>query len=185
MKKIFVILIIIIFIIGCMGKDGDDGNAYLKIKLYSGVTSYWDNNPSIPYGFSESTFYHCSPGTFNYEYDLDDGTYWYGTYTLTIEHGTDGEIFWKDGDDGRDKYYTLKCYFSGPDFDVEYGYWGKDCKLNSKGVITLKNVKNNDFVEVVKKIDNYKFSLIGIKDIRKQYPSNIPKTSEQVNEMEY
>ena len=76
---------------------------------------HWDNNPGIPYGFIEGVYYQCSPGTYNYDYE-DDYAYYWGTYTLTIEYGEDGEMFWVDGDDGDDSYFTLNCnsdYYRG------------------------------------------------------------------------
>jgi len=64
-------------------------------------------------------YYICSPGTYDYQYE-DDYYYYYGTYTLTIEYGEDGGMFWVKGDDADDSFFTLYC-----DSDVYKGERGE------------------------------------------------------------
>ena len=132
-KKILLTIfcIILLFIISACGQKGNDGDILLKIKLYYSTAGYWDNNSSIPYGFSQSTFYDSNSGSYNFEYwwidDIGNEVDWTGTYTLTADEGEEGGLF-ADGEDGVDKYYTLNCYAAGPSLDVEYGgpmNWGR------------------------------------------------------------
>lgn len=123
MKKWKYLMLIVtgIILFSSCGKDGLDGTSYIAINdsQYSDefCTSYWDDNPSIPYGISWGTYYQSSPGTYDYEYDVSyynsyTETWWdetvTGTYTLTENKGEKGGLF-KNGVDGSDKYYDFYC----------------------------------------------------------------------------
>ncbi len=113
------LLLTVLMMFGCKGKNGLDGKIFLKIWLVN-CTSYWDNNPGIPFGFNSSTFYLCNPGTFDYEYYTTDDWHWWGTYTVVAEEGEEGGWF-VNGDDGADRYYTLTCTSSGPSLTFTLG----------------------------------------------------------------
>ena len=124
MKKALLVIVFIsaILFTGC-GEKGPDGEVYLRITLDSYVYSYWDNNSSIPYGFSESNYYNTPPGTYSYDYEADhNGWYYYhwGTYSLRAEEGEEPNLF-TDGDAGEDNNYILDCDWNGADLDLGYG----------------------------------------------------------------
>lgn len=106
------LLLAVVMIFGC-GKDGKDGEAYLRITWLYTPFSYWDDNSDIPYGFQNGVYYNTDPGTFNFRYTDWQGTTWTGTYKISINKGTKGELF-SDGKDGADKYFTLQCFSIGP-----------------------------------------------------------------------
>jgi len=161
-KYCYIFFIIILFILTSCGKDGKDGDVYLKITLHYPVDSYWDNNPSIPYGFNQYTFYHCSPGTYSYEYSWYDSYgyewIWYGTYELVVDKGEKGG-FLVDGEDGNDKYYNFHCYSSGPFIDTDYSGKGNGKQLNYPQI----NPNNDEYILIEKSVGNTKMILEAFK----------------------
>ena len=114
-KLIFVLVLLLISMMGLTGcgDDGDDGNSYTAIDWVYAPISYWDDNPGIPYGFNRGEYYLTQAGTYNFEYIAWDGSGYIGTYTITIDEGEDGNLFF-DGDDGEDWYFTFWLYSWGP-----------------------------------------------------------------------
>ena len=104
--------------VGC-GRDGDDGDAYIALNWVYAPNYYWDNNPAIPIVFYRGAYYRSSPGAYDFGYEAYEGSQWVGTYTIAIDKGEDGGLF-TDGDDGRDRYFTLWLYSSGPSLNEDY-----------------------------------------------------------------
>jgi hypothetical protein len=150
MKKIIVLLLLIIaagiLFNGC-GKDGKDGLSYLNIDWVFAPISYWDNNAGIPDVFFKSQDYRCNPGTYDFEYTAWDYTYYFGTYTLTINMGEKGG-FITDGKDGADKFFALWLYSTGPEL-VEGQVWiqAEFDKGIQKGMVESKvnKIEKSDF----------------------------------------
>jgi hypothetical protein len=116
-KLIFVLVLLLISMMGLTGcgDDGDDGDSYLELDWVSAPISYWDDNPGIPFGFSRGVYYLTGAGTYNFDYVAWDGSGYIGTYTITVDEGEDGGVFWfADGDDGDDWYFTMWLLSSGP-----------------------------------------------------------------------
>lgn len=115
--KFLFLLFIIVFLFSC-GKDGKEGEVFIRIINGSSVcpiTSYTDNNPSIPDQFYLNTYYKCNKGSYSYAF-IACQEYWRGSYTITAEAGEDGG-FLSDGNNGKTKKYTLQCWgYSEPDF---------------------------------------------------------------------
>jgi len=105
-------LAIALLLMGCMGSNGRDGQVYLRLRLID-VTSYWDDNEAIPYGFSTEVYYTSRAGNYEFEYQCTDGTEWEGTYRLRRNLGELGG-FMRNGADGLDRYYTFTCRIEGP-----------------------------------------------------------------------
>ncbi len=138
MKRFFLVLIslcsIVLLLSGC-GDDGADGSVSIQLNHVDQPLSYWDNNPGIPNSFYYKTFYRCSPGTYNFEYtDWDEGE-WSGTYTLTVNKGKKHSGF-SDGDDGKDKFYTLNLFSIGPSISYTESAYKKELALVKKRGIT-------------------------------------------------
>ena len=101
------------------GPHGDDGRAYFAIDYdFNPPYSYWDNNPSMPNNPFFGEYYRTMDGTYNFEYFINPYDYWYGTYTIHINRGEDGQPFGVAGADGADTYLMLICnddgfYFEG------------------------------------------------------------------------
>lgn len=144
------IVLIALLCIGCMGKDGSPGKTYLKVQLYN-CSRYWDNNPGIPYGFSEYTFYFCTAGSYSFEYDTYDGWEWTGTYALAAEPGEPGQ-FMGNGKDGADRYYTLQCRSSGPSFTYYTGKSGTEKRIQPTH-------EDEDSVEIIHSDGVWRFHL--------------------------
>ena len=62
-----------------------------------------------------NVYVQTEPGTYYFEYVSWDDSYWYGTYTIYINEGEAGGLFY-DGLDGSDIYFELVCYSFGPSF---------------------------------------------------------------------
>jgi len=96
------------------GDHGRDGKAYFGIDYDTFEPySYWDNNPSLPYSPWYGEMYRSNPGTYNFEYFINQDEYWYGTYTLRINHGQPGQANNIPGLDGTDTYLLLICNRNG------------------------------------------------------------------------
>ncbi|MBT3232589.1 MAG: hypothetical protein HN356_07215 [Calditrichaeota bacterium] len=120
MKRILLMSLFLIglfFLNGCPGSDGEDGRAYMSISFSdTQPLSYWDNNPSMPYGLRYGRSYLSEPGIFDFEYFVTEDQSWAGTYEIYIEEGEKGHDFFVDGDDGWDIYLTLLRDPDGPTF---------------------------------------------------------------------
>lgn len=113
-KSIAVLLLSVLALVGC-GDDGRDGSAYLAFDWVATPVSYTDDNPRVPSTIFAGVYYLCIPGTYLFLYEAWDNSIWAGTYTLAINQGEDGGLFfWSDGDDGRDNYFELGLYSIGP-----------------------------------------------------------------------
>lgn len=156
MKRISLVLLpllIALLLLGCMGRDGKDGKVYLKIRLLD-CNRYWDNNPSIPYGFSTEVYYSSSAGYYNFEFSCTDGSEWTGNYSLSKNYGESGGFLY-NGDNGRDRFYTLTCSFAGP--SLTYYEDGK-----YKQVIPLS--KDEESLEIIHEDGAYKIHINAIKN---------------------
>ncbi|MFT5337144.1 MAG: hypothetical protein ACI9YL_001146 [Luteibaculaceae bacterium] len=97
------------------GPDGRDGDAYFGIDyVYEPPLAYWDENLSIPDNPRIGDYYYSYPGTFYFEYFLDEDDYWYGEYSIFIEFGSAGMENGRPGYDGRDTHLMMV-------FDPDFG----------------------------------------------------------------
>lgn len=120
MKKHYLIYLFILFLFSC-GKDGSDGIAYLSFTWDLYVDSYSDNCSDVPSTIYEGEDYRVKPGKYSFEYYCSDGDgnnwSYEGNFTININEGEEGGFF-KDGDDGKDNYYTLNLSGSGSSFNL-------------------------------------------------------------------
>jgi len=140
MKKIAVLIVVcvgLLMLTGC-GKNGRDGNVFLQLDYAILPLAYADNNSDIPSSFSYNVYYECYAGTYSFHYTAWDGSTWNGTYTLSINYGQQGTLF-SDGADGRDTYYTLFLYASGPSFSYQ-----KTLVQNERALVKQRGVVLND-----------------------------------------
>ncbi|MCB5228493.1 MAG: hypothetical protein GX122_07560 [Candidatus Cloacimonetes bacterium] len=154
MKKIKLIIGLILIgmlLFGCIGLDGTDGRIYLRIDLIDCVR-YWDNNDSIPFGFSVNSYYRCFPGSYSFEYETTSGREWSGTYTVTSEKGSPGGFMY-DGEDGRDRFYTLACHPNGP--SLTYYHQRND----GMGKTIQPQIADEDNIEIIHSDGIYRFHL--------------------------
>lgn len=137
MKKLLFIAILFGLLFGGCGKDGIDGKAYIAFDWDWYVDYYWDNNPDVPTTINRNTNYNSNPGSFSFEYDCSDGagSYWYytGTYSISINNGTEASTF-RDGDDGSDRYY--KFLLNGNGYNLSYTDKSAEMKKNSNSALT-------------------------------------------------
>mgnify|MGYP006928220116 CR=1 FL=1 len=96
------------------GPDGKDGRAYFGIDYdWNPPYSYWDNNVNVPDNPFFGEHYRTHPGTFEFEYFLNEYDYWYGTYSMWVIHGEHGQPYNQPGADGADNYLLLICNENG------------------------------------------------------------------------
>jgi len=101
MKSLWLVLAMLL-LIGCTGDNGNDGPVYARYSINSAVTRYWDNcSAALSYSYSQT-----SAGTYSFDFDRGSYTY-YGTFTLIANPGEKGGPFYKKGDDGAPRYYTI------------------------------------------------------------------------------
>lgn len=146
MKKIAVLVLACagLFMLAGCGKDGKDGNVFLQLDYATMPLAYSDNNSDIPYSFNYNVYYECYAGTYSFHYTAWDGSMWNGTYTLTINYGQQGNLF-SDGADGRDKFYTLFLYSSGPSFSFQKRLQQDELALaKQRGVVTDDKNSNSE-----------------------------------------
>lgn len=131
--KVFLAIAIVTMFSSCdlfMGQDGQDGEAYIAYSWVVGPILFRTNDPA--FGDDEyivnGQYRTVVPGTYQYEYIAWDDSYWWGEYTVYIEEGEPGLLFY-DGFDGEDLYFELACYSFGPSFYV----WDEDFAYLSKG----------------------------------------------------
>jgi hypothetical protein len=122
MKKSLVIvalamaLVLAMSFTGCSALKGNDGLVYGDIWWSSSYTLYTSGLAStggFPSTITKSVDYEITPGSYYFYYDLYDGYYYSGwwtvTYTVTANAGS--YIL----QDGEDKYFEINCYWStGP-----------------------------------------------------------------------
>ncbi|MCC7331514.1 MAG: hypothetical protein IT232_02800 [Flavobacteriales bacterium] len=120
-KLLFISLIFIglsltscIVVDSCPGPNGRDGYAYFGVDYDRfPIYSYWDNNNSIPHNPIIGQYYLSGPGTFQFEYFINEHEYWYGTYQIWINRGGPGRPDGIPGFDGADTYLFLVCNPNG------------------------------------------------------------------------
>ena len=122
MKKLFFtsVFISIFFLSSCIvvdnspGPQGRDGLAYFGVDYdYQPPYSYWDNNKSIPYNPVFGEYYRSYPGTYRFEYFINEFDYWYGTYQIWVNRGGPGGSNGRPGYDGVDNYLMMICNPNG------------------------------------------------------------------------
>ena len=103
-----------LLLLGC-GSDGKPGDVFIAINWIGLPMYYNDTNPSVPQTFYAGTYYPAVEGTFTFVYQAWDGSNWSGSYTISADPGEDGGFFpWSDGEDGKDRYFTLWLLSDGP-----------------------------------------------------------------------
>jgi len=116
LRSVYFVLVISLVLSACTGRSGADGNVYLSINWQDMPKSYNDNNAGIPFGFEQGLFYKCQPGRYNFEYTATNDFVYNGKYKLEAAQGEDGQVLWKDGENGPDTFYTLWLNQDGPQF---------------------------------------------------------------------
>ncbi len=101
---------------GCFFVDGDDGLAYVRIDWPADSILYYDfTNTQFPSNWNHNVYYEHAPGSYQFDYMLEDYYYYYGPwtvrYTVTINEGE--RSLWGPVD-GEDAYATIYCGKSGP-----------------------------------------------------------------------
>lgn len=105
------------------GPNGRDGKAFFGVDYdYHEPYSYWDNNPSLPNQIWYGELYRSNPGTYDFEYFINQDEYWYGTYSLRINLGEPGQPYNQAGLDGENTNLLLICNENG----FYYDRW-EDC----------------------------------------------------------
>lgn len=182
MKKLFLLAAVAIGALTSCSEDGKDGKYYIRVCNVASVSSYWDNNPCVPYGLTYYTYYGpCSgTGSYSYDYDLSSGGGWYGTYSVSVNKGGSKSLF-KDGANGADRYYSLNLYSSG----LSTSYRGMNSTENQNGVLTEDKFLSvfdtkSDKVDAVIDMGAYTMHIIG--ERKKEgvvYPKHDPKFSKK------
>lgn len=96
------------------GPNGRDGLAYYGIDVDRfPIYSYWDNNNAIPYNPILGQYYRTQPGTYQFEYFINEVEYWYGTYQVWVNRGGLGRPNGRPGYDGADTYLMMICNPNG------------------------------------------------------------------------
>ena len=107
----------------CTGKKGNDGRSYLTYDWDNSLYTYTDDTPIAP--IHRSTTYNIAPARYYYSYECRiydaDGigyTYkdYYGYFTIVVNHGEAGKIFWQDGKDGAARYFNIYLSWYGTSF---------------------------------------------------------------------
>jgi len=103
MKKLFsvsAILFLVTFFFASCTKEQMKGDIYLKIISTPSLSYYNDDNPGIPFNFSEGVEYGpCPEGTYTYSFETEAnsaGNYWYiddATYTLETPVGKSKRVY--------------------------------------------------------------------------------------------
>lgn len=121
------------------GPDGRDGRAYFGVDYhFQPPYSYWDDNPYIPENPALGAFYETLPGTYSFEYFVNPFDYWYGTYQIWIERGTQGGPFGEEGLDGLNTYLMLYCDPDGWHEEFFSYPQGKAVIQREKGYVKIK-----------------------------------------------
>ncbi|NQX90705.1 MAG: hypothetical protein HRT74_00920 [Flavobacteriales bacterium] len=96
------------------GPHGNDGRAYFGVDYdHFEPYSYWDNNFSTPDQMWYGEMYRSQPGTYDFEYFINEDEYWYGTYSLYVNAGQPGQPYNQPGLDGEDTNLLLICNYNG------------------------------------------------------------------------
>ena len=133
------------------GPFGQDGRAFFGVDYdIREPYSYWDNNPSLPNQIWYGEMYRSSPGTYDFEYFINQDEYWYGTYTLITNPGEPGQPYNVPGLDGEDTNLLLICNDNGFYFE----FW-ENCNCLRSGsenhqVIEMDNGKHSFKIEMTK-----------------------------------
>lgn len=152
------------------GPQGRDGNAYYGVDFhFNPPFSYWDNNPSIPEKPYLGEFYWTHEGVYDFEYFINPYDYWYGTYTVYRNYGTDGGPYHEAGLDGLDTYLMLFCDPNG---------WHED-RFEYKENVTVQRYKDRLQIDVEE--DEARFSITLIKtDVIERPTLQKPKWKEDM-----
>jgi hypothetical protein len=122
------------------GPDGRDGRAYFGVDYhFQPPYSYWDDNPFIPENPVLGAYYETLPGTYSFEYFVNPFDYWYGTYQIWIERGTEGGPYGEAGMDGLDTYLILYCDPHG---------WHEEFFTYPQGKVNVTREKDHVRIEV-------------------------------------
>ncbi len=87
------------------------------------------NFPQLPAVGYYGTYYEHPPGTYWGEYIAWDFSYHSVNYTIEVNEGEEGGLFWTDGDDGADRYYKMWLYSWGAEI---YYYDEKSISANQQ-----------------------------------------------------
>jgi len=116
--KVLIILVFLFSVLSCsllVGETGSDGESYIAYNYYSSTEITYTNDPAFPIitEIQDGVYEKTVPGTYSFEY-IDNST-WTGEYTIYVNEGMNGGLF-VDGLNGRDVYFELTMYSSGPSF---------------------------------------------------------------------
>ncbi len=109
-------------------EDGRPGDAYFALTWTEDEPDYVDaGTNAIPSVFYWNDYYYIRPGIYVLYYDgiYNDG-YGYIDYAWEIEYeiyinpGEKGSIYYGDGGDGEDNYFSLDCNPYGPYVYLDY-----------------------------------------------------------------
>jgi hypothetical protein len=99
----------------------------------------------VPYNPYFGDFHRTNQGLFEFEYFINPWDYWYGTYHIWIDRGTEGGPYGEAGFDGLDTYLML---YLDPDG------WYED-RFEYKGNATVERSENELRIEVKEAGDTY------------------------------
>lgn len=148
-RNCFLIFIVACFSISCSlieGDDGTDGTLQLAIDWIEQPVYYTDTNPAIPENLVRKQFYESLPGSYSFAYAFDDEFGWEGFYELKeAEPGSAGKPLWKDGEDGRNAFYTLLLSYHGTEIENYY-----EKRANSREFFTTEAIVGGFIITIHK-----------------------------------
>lgn len=147
--KITSAFFVLLFLSSCIivdnspGPNGRNGLAYYGIDFdHHPPYSYWDNNKSIPYNPIIGEYYRSAPGTYQFEYFINEFDYWYGTYQIWENRGGPGGYNGRPGIDGVDNYLMMIC---NPNGFYEYR---ENWKMNTNEPLVIDQQIGNFYYKI-------------------------------------
>lgn len=162
---ILLLLLIMLFPSCEEGNDGLPGFAFVAFTWIDTEPEYIEiENEFIPEIFYWDWFYRVDPGLYYIYYEgtqrrggREHPYAWELEYEVYENPGERGKLFWQDGDDGPDAYFTIECSPFGPEIYYEEADIEKSTSLNDEQEIVINT---GDGMIVEKHHNNYSLRLI-------------------------